>query len=58
MTAPCISPLLASPCSPSPPSWPGSYCRLVEDLLDIGTLRDCQDVFSYMEQSVVGGGRP
>eukprot|EP00195_Chlamydomonas_chlamydogama_P013543 CAMPEP_0202891396 /NCGR_PEP_ID=MMETSP1392-20130828/1468_1 /ASSEMBLY_ACC=CAM_ASM_000868 /TAXON_ID=225041 /ORGANISM="Chlamydomonas chlamydogama, Strain SAG 11-48b" /LENGTH=345 /DNA_ID=CAMNT_0049575133 /DNA_START=106 /DNA_END=1140 /DNA_ORIENTATION=+ len=29
-----------------------SFCRLVEDMLEIGTIVDCQDVFVYMEQNM------
>jgi hypothetical protein len=26
------------------------YCRLMEDLLELGTIQDCQDVFTCMER--------
>jgi hypothetical protein len=35
-----------------------TYCRLLEDCLEVGTLADCQQIFAYMESAgVVEVGR-
>lgn len=33
-----------------------TYCKLLEDLLELGTISDCQDVFKRMEADLEVGG--
>lgn len=33
-----------------------TYCKLLEDLLELGTISDCQDVFARIEADLEVGG--